>query len=115
MTGAGVPVRTYGHLVAASEGEKISFVYRPFLVFPERKVEVSPASLSVGRGLFFSTVRDEEANWFLLPPRYRDHEMRVVELYRLPGGVQSAGLRRAWGALKELIGTKATRLPTQPV
>jgi hypothetical protein len=32
-----------------------------------------------------------------------------VTLYAIPGGVQPAGLRKAWGAVKELFGSRAAK------
>ncbi len=107
----GVPVRTYGRLVQRTEGG-LEFFYRPWLWLPERKaaVPVSAAQIAVGRGLFFSTVTAGEAGTlFLLPPRYRGHEDVLVRAYRLGGGVQEAGLRKAWSLLRELFGGGAAK------
>lgn len=107
----GVPTRTYGRLVLRSNGA-LEFFYRPWLVLPERSAEVKPerGQISVGRGLFFSTVGAEgTGTLFILPPRYRGHEDVVARAYLLGGGVRDAGLRRAWGVLKELFGGAASR------
>lgn len=105
MIECGVPMRTFGRVVVSKEDKgRALFLYRPWLVLPERRVEIELKDLAVGKGLFFSTVRDDSGNWFLLPPRYRDHEARFAEVYGLPGGVCDAGLRKAWSALKELVG-----------
>ncbi len=108
---AGVPPRTYGRLVLRTAGA-LEFIYRPWLVLPERRaaVPVPPAQLAVGRGLFFSSLSAEAVGTlFLLPPRYRGHEDVVARAYLLGGGVKDAGLRRAWSVLKELFGGAATR------
>ncbi len=108
---AGVPVRTYGRLERNPEGV-LQFFYRPWLVLPERSAAVAgtPAQLEVDRGLFFSTVTAAGAGTlFLLPPRYHGHETTFARIYALDGGVRDAGLRRAWGVLKELFGGSAAR------
>ena len=107
---AGVPPRTYGRLVLRSEGG-LEFFYRPWLVLPERstKVPADKSALTVGRGLFFSSISAESTGTlFLLPPRYHGHEEVVARAYLL-GGVRDAGLRRAWGVLKELFGGAASK------
>ncbi|MBI5769256.1 MAG: hypothetical protein HZA93_15790 [Verrucomicrobia bacterium] len=105
---AGVPVRTYGRLVLRTSGD-LEFYYRPWLVLPERsaKVGLTGRELAVGRGLFFSTIDAASGGaWFVLPPRYRGHEDTLARAYQL-GGVREAGLRKAWSALKELLGVKS--------
>ena len=111
LTEIGVPVRTYGQLARHADSGKWTFTYKPWLVLPARSVEVQPTAASIGRGLFFSTIRDGENTVFTLPPRYRSHEDQLVKLYALTGGVQDAGLRKAWGALKELFGARAVKSP----
>ena len=106
----GVPPRTYGRLVRRTEGG-LEFYYRPWLVMPERHATVpaEPRDLTVGRGLFFSSISAEEhGTLFLLPPRYHGHEDVLVRAYQL-GGVKDAGLRRAWNVLSELFGGSATK------
>jgi len=108
---AGVPTRTYGRLVLRSGGA-IEFFFRPWLVLPERSavVPVEKSQLAVGKGLFFSTINaDATGTLFILPPRYHGHEDVVARAYLLGGGVRDAGLRRAWGVLKELFGGSAAR------
>lgn len=103
-----VPTRTYGRLRKAESG--CVFAYKPWLVMAEKTVPVPVEGLAVGRGLFFSTVlKDEKDTYFLLPPRYRGHEDQLARCYQLPGGVKPAGLRRAWGAVRELFGGAAAR------
>ncbi|MEO5958002.1 MAG: hypothetical protein ABIZ49_08375, partial [Opitutaceae bacterium] len=107
----GVPVRTYGRLVRLAGGG-FEFVYRPWLFRSPRSVVVAtaPGSLAVGRGLFFSTlIADDDATLFLLPPRYRGHEETLVRIYAMGRGVRQAGLRKAWGAMKELFGGGAAK------
>ncbi|MFA6286689.1 MAG: hypothetical protein WC661_04825 [Opitutaceae bacterium] len=109
LTKDGVPVRTYGRLVHEPENGKLVFVYKPWLILAERSVTVSLKGPSVGKGLFFSTVRDGDRTAFILPPRYRDHEEAFARIYQLEGGVQDAGLLKAWGSLKELFGGSAAK------
>lgn len=107
----GVPVRTYGRL-HRSEAGALAFVYRPWLMLPERKTElpVEPKALAVGEGLFFSDIEsDDGRTLFSLPPRYRGHEAVVARTYQMGGGVKPAGLRKAWGALREMIGGRAMK------
>jgi hypothetical protein len=107
----GVPVRSYGRLGRNASGQ-LEFVYRPWLVRAPRTANVAaaPAAMAVGKGLFFSTVIAENVGTlFLLPPRYRGHEEAVVQAYALGGGVRPAGLRKAWGAIRELFGGAAAK------
>lgn len=100
-----VPVRTYGQLEVTAEGT-CEFVYRPWLVLPERRapMPVDKSQLTVGRGFFFSCVSVVEGDTvLLLPPRYRGHEERLVSLYGFGGGVQPAGLCKAWNAMRDMF------------
>lgn len=108
---ADVPPRTYGRLLRR-EGGGLEFRYRPWLVLPERTTVVTaPAGeLWIGRGLFYSSVSAEaHGTLFLLPPRYHGHEDELARTHGF-AGVQDAGLRRAWGVLKELFGGSATKV-----
>jgi hypothetical protein len=105
----GVPMRTYGRLVNEPENGRITFAYKPWMVLPEKTITVALQAPSVGKGLFFSTIRDAERTAFVLPPRYRGHEEAMVHIYRLEGGVQDAGLLKAWGTLRELFGGSAAK------
>jgi hypothetical protein len=105
----GVPPRTYGRLVERSSGA-LEFFYRPWLVLAEKRVTVPAGRVAVGRGLFLSSiVTDGGDTFFLLPPRYRGHEEELVRIYKLAGGVQPAGLRKAWSLLRELFGGAAAK------
>lgn len=108
LTKQGVPMRTWGRLVKAPGSGELSFVYKPWLVMPERTVAVALDHAVVGKGLFFSTVRAEETTAFVLPPRYRGHEEQINTIYGL-SGVEPAGLLKAWGALRELFGGGAAK------
>ena len=101
----GVPMRTFGRLRPEPENGKLVFHYRPWLILPEKTADVNlDHDAAIGKGLFLSTIRSGEKTVFVLPPRYRDHEEAIVKLYGLEGGVQDAGLMKAWGALRELFG-----------
>jgi hypothetical protein len=105
----GVPPRAYGRLVERSDG-RIQFFYRPWLVRAEQRADVPAGVIAVGRGLFFSSlIHENKDTLFLLPPRYRGHEEELVRIYKFAGGVQPAGLRKAWGLLRELFGGSAAR------
>jgi len=110
---AGAPVRTYGRLTRRADGT-LEFAFRPWLVMKPRVVAVPapPANLAVGAGLIFSViVREAGGSVFLLPQRYRGHEEQVVAQYGLGGGVQPAGLRKAWGSFRDLVGGRAASVP----
>ena len=102
-----VPVRTYGRLRQTDDA--LVFAYKPWLVLPERTVTIAEKNLTVGKGLFFSTViTGQDETYFLLPPRYRGHEEELVKAYGW-GGVHPAGLRKAWSVLRELFGGAAAK------
>jgi len=97
-----VPVRTYGKLRNTESG--VTFTYKPWMIMPEKTAVVPNEGLAVGKGLFLSTVQSGEENtFFILPPRYRGHEEALVKTYTM-AGVNPAGLRKAWGVLRELFG-----------
>lgn len=108
----GVPVRTYGRLVLGLAGA-VEFVYRPWLCLAPKVVAlpVDRRGMAVGTGLFFSDVLGPDgAVWFSLPPRYRGQEENIARVFLLGGGVRPAGLRKAWGVLRELLGGRAPRV-----
>lgn len=110
---AGVPVRSYGRLVRRDGGE-LEFIYRPWLVRPPVRIIVpaGPAELAVGHGAFFSDVMTaDERTLFSLPPRYRGHEEALARLCAFGGGVKPAGWRKAWGALREMLGGRPAGRP----
>ncbi|MDR0901340.1 MAG: hypothetical protein LBM92_01035 [Opitutaceae bacterium] len=104
----GVPVRTYGRLLNEPENGRLVFAYKPWLVMPARRTAVETSAPYIGKGLFFSTVRDGESTLFILPPRYRGHEEQLAQIHNL-GEIRPAGLRKAWGMLRELFGGSAAR------
>lgn len=107
-----VPVRTYGRL-RRTEGGGLEFMYRPRVIGATviRPVPGTAETRAIGKGLFFSSVTSGEADTLLLlPPRYRGHEEDLVRTYGLGGGVQPAGLRRAWSVMREIFGGKAAQM-----
>lgn len=104
----GAPLRTYGRLHQDADG-KLVFKFRPWLVMPERSVEVPREGLVVGKGVFYSEVlgfekeADKNTTLLLLPPRYVGHEDLFARTYRI-NGTCDVGLRRAWSWLKEALG-----------
>lgn len=112
---AGAPLRTYGRLHQEADG-RLLFKFRPWLVLPERTVEVPRDGLVVGKGIFFSEVlgfekgADRNTTLLLLPPRYVGHEELFARTYRI-SGTCDVGLRRAWGWLREAFGFGAKKTP----
>jgi hypothetical protein len=73
-------------------------------------VPVDKSQLAVGKGLFFSSITASDRDTlFLLPPRYHGHEDTVARAYLMGGGVRDAGLRKAWGVMRELFGGSAAK------
>jgi MFS family permease len=104
-----VPARTYGRLCRDGHG-KLVLRYRPWLVLPQRTLEIPDGKYEAGRGVFYSEVlrvEDNEAKTaMLLPPRYLGHEGEFVKIYGF-AGTREVGVRAAWTWLKELFGFKA--------
>lgn len=105
---ADTPLRTYGRLHQDADG-KLLFKFRPWLVMPERVIEVPREGLVVGKGVFYSEVlgfdreADKNTTLLLLPPRYVGHEEMFARTYRISGTCE-VGLRRAWSWLREALG-----------
>lgn len=112
---SGAPMRTYGRLHQEADG-KLLFKFRPWLVMPERTVEVPRDGLVVGKGVFYSEVlgfdpkADKNQTLLLLPPRYVGHEELFARTYRI-SGTCDVGLRRAWSWLREAFGFGAKKAP----
>jgi hypothetical protein len=110
---SGAPMRTYGRLHQEAGG-KLLFKFRPWLVLPERTVEVPRDGLVVGKGVFYSEVlgfdqsADKLRTLLLLPPRYRGHEELLARTYHI-SGTCDVGLRKAWGWIKEAFGFGAKK------
>lgn len=100
-----VPTRTYGRLTR-NAGGRLVFTYRPWLVLPQRALELPDGRYAPGRGLFYSEVLrlegDEAKTLLLLPPRYRGHETELERIYGLEPA-RDVGLRAAWKWLRELF------------
>lgn len=111
----GAPLRTYGRLCQDADG-KLIFRFRPWLVLPERTIEVPRDGLVVGKGIFYSEVlgfektADKNTTLLLLPPRYVGHEELFARTYRI-SGTCDIGLRRAWSWLREAFGLSAKKSP----
>lgn len=105
------PLRTYGRIARTPEG-KLRFRYRPWLVLPEKQVELPDQPLAVGRGLFYPTIEakigEEERTIILLPPRYKGHEAEFARACGIDE-LTDVGLRRAWGVVVELFGFNSRR------
>ncbi len=114
LTRQGVPMRTWGRLKNEPENGKLVFRYRPWLVLPEKTLDVKLEAAAVGKGLFISSIQNGDTTAFVLPPRYGGHEGEVVRVYGIEGGVKVAGLLKAWGALKELFGGGSARAQVTP-
>lgn len=103
---AKTPVRTYGRL-SRNDAGKLVLNYRPWLVLPERQMEMPDVKLSVGKGAFYPTVvghfGDKERTLILLSPRYKGHEPEFGAACGI-NTVIDVGLRRAWAAIKDLFG-----------
>ncbi|MDD3179162.1 MAG: hypothetical protein PHQ04_02295 [Opitutaceae bacterium] len=112
------PIRSFGRLTRRDDG-RLELVYKPWLLLPERKVELPAEGLAVGQGLFWPTVefRDKEGKdrtLLTLPPRYKGHEREFADVYAIPD-IRDVGLRRGWAILKELFGRgeKVAAVPAQ--
>lgn len=110
---AGVPTRTYGRLHQRDDGGLV-LKFRPWLVLPEREVEIPREGIVVGKGVFYSEVlgfdvpADKLDTMLLLPPRYRGHEELFARTYRISGTCE-VGLRKAWSWLREAFGFGAKK------
>lgn len=109
-----VPVRTYGRLVKTDTG-RLVVKYRPWLVLPERTLELPEGKYEAGCGALYSELlrlQDGETRTILLlPPRYRGHEAELVKIYGLTG-MRDVGLRAAWAWLKGMFGFRRALEPT---
>jgi len=96
------PSRAYGRLRRAPGG-RMEFVWRPWLVLPERIEAVPSGRYVVGRGLIHSEILRVEGerspDVFNLPPRCNGHEEALAGIYGLDE-VRPIGLRAAWAWLK---------------
>lgn len=102
----GVPIRTYGKLTRERE-EGLVFTFKPWLVMPERRIQLGEGEWVVGRGVIYPEVLREEGgdlqSIFKLPPRYKSHEEEVAKTCGIQK-VDDIGLRAALKWLRELFG-----------
>ena len=103
---AGVPARTYGQLALNPAG-KLVFSYRPWLVLPQRTVELPEGRYAIGRGFFHPELLvEEDGSWpdvINFPPRCQSHEEALASIYGLKE-VQDVGFMAAWSWFKSLFG-----------
>lgn len=110
---AGAPMRTYGRLYQQEDG-KLILKFRPWLVLPERVIEIPREGIVVGKGVFYSEVlgfdvpADRLNTLLLLPPRYCGHEELFARTYHISGTCE-VGLRKAWGWIREAFGFGAKK------
>ena len=108
-----VPARTYGKL-SRTEAGKLVLNYRPWLVLPQRTMELPEGNYAPGRGLFYSEILriedDDAKTLILLPPRYRGHEEELEKIYGF-SATHDVGLRAMWAWLRRTLGFKAKPQP----
>lgn len=101
-----VPIRTYGKFFRDPQGG-LSFQYHPWLILPQRTLQLPAGEYAVARGLFYSEIVRVEGSKnrsvMLLPPRYRSHEAELAQIYGF-SGVRDAGLRPALRWFKDWLG-----------
>lgn len=93
---AGVPARTYGRLERTAENTA-SFVFRPWLVLPERRVEIPATGRVLCKGLLHPGIahleEEKRRGTLILLPRYRGVEEHIAARYGCQEVVDSALLR----------------------
>jgi hypothetical protein len=102
-----VPVRTYGWL-SRDGNEQLRFKYRPWLVLPQKSLELPPGTYVVGRGVFHPEVAREQGpeeleSMLTLPPRYRSHEQELSDAFGF-AGVRDVGIRKCFREILEVFG-----------
>ncbi|MSU36690.1 MAG: hypothetical protein EXS36_16650 [Pedosphaera sp.] len=102
---SGLARRTFGRIFRDDAGG-LMFVYRPWLVLPERSVPLPVGRYVVGQGLLYPSLRFagmlDKGDWAWFPPRFRGHEAELSRALRLEA-VRPVGLRAAWGWLKDTL------------
>ncbi len=95
------PIRSYGKLLKHDDG-KLTFEYRPWLVFPTRTVTLPATAYAIGRGLVYPTIMTVDGAKpkaiFSLPPRYRTHEEALAQIYGIRD-VQDVGILKGFKAI----------------
>lgn len=104
------PVRSYGRLSRNHNG-KLLFHYRPWLMAPEQRLELSTENLSIQRGIVSpiaqerSSGSDEPRNLVRFRPKFRGHEDTLAQHLEASGiedHVIRRGLRQAAAWLQEV-------------
>jgi hypothetical protein len=99
------PIRSYGKLSKSADG-KLTFEYRPWLVFAKCTVTLPVAQYAIGRGLFYPTIMtvDGEKPRAILsmPPRYRKHEDEVSQIYGIRD-IRDVGILKGFKAIWRLF------------
>lgn len=118
---ADVPVRTYGKLQPTASG--LRFLYRPFLILPQRTLAAENETWVVGRRLISPEIDaiqgDKLTTFFVLPPRHLTHEEALARVYGIKE-VRDVGIlksvKSAWGWLKAVCGyaSSQTLAPRAP-
>ncbi|MBN1573702.1 MAG: hypothetical protein JW984_10955 [Deltaproteobacteria bacterium] len=105
--------RSYGRFI--KEGDKLVFLYKPFLVFKERSIFIDerPDNLKIAKGLLypsvviFDSISNSHTLLFHLRPMYRNHEENVAELIGIQKDVHQlwvvTKLRGIWRWIKDQI------------
>ena len=117
----GAPTRTYGRLVRGGSGE-VTFVYRPWLVLPERALRVASGSVAVAKGVLFPSLLhateagERRAILIMFLPRYRAHEQTIAAHFEIAEIVDSPLLRgfqaiRCWLSETLSLGRKSDATP----
>ncbi|MCX6855949.1 MAG: hypothetical protein NTV80_13700 [Verrucomicrobia bacterium] len=103
----GVPVRTFGKLTASTENG-VSFVYRPWLLLPQKSVPVADVGMVVCKGLLHPSVSHRESeesaprSTLILLPRYRRVEESIATRYGCQEVIDSA-LMRGFKAMRQWL------------
>ena len=99
-----LPPRTYGELRSDGQGGQV-FGYKPWMVFPERQVQVPVGNQIVGKGLLAPVLveaRGEESEGQIavrFPPRCLGHEEVIAERVGAKE-VRLLGVRRGFNTLR---------------
>jgi hypothetical protein len=105
--------RSYGRLSRDSSG-RLVLTYRPWLVFPARRLILPEGSYAVGRGLLYPEVvrvdGDSTDAILTLPPRYCGHEEEFNQIYQLVG-VQNVGIKAFWDWVMGALRSKPAQSP----
>lgn len=119
---ADVPVRSYGRLTLADNGD-VCFAYRPWLILPERSIPLPAGNVALAKGLLFPSLlhrADEQQRQRIMVmflPRYRSHEPTIAEHFQIVDIQESPllkGLRsvRTWLVETLSLGKRRIRTPS---